>query len=251
VKRLEYRFDGTASGTTVTSGQGNSGNGTSFDGASTPPTGGVMVYDNTHAHSPANGCKMGTGSTSGSTWMSWSTAFGGAGSAGPYFFRMYFYLTAFPAATIRLADMFNSTGTLTGRINLSTAGVLGITDGTNTDNGTVACALNAWNRIDWSLTLGAGTGRYEWWLFKTNPDEVNQASADEHILGTANKQAGADFNQIRWGMTVAGTNLPGTGVFLWLDDVAGGDTAYIGPAAYRPWTPLAASPTAVMVGASR
>ena len=221
---LTNNAEGGTSGTTVTTGNSGGASGNAFDVVSIG-TGAALTFDNTHAAHGSLAYEFSTGSTSGLSRVQYTTAMG---TQSQVWFRLYCYLTANPAATIRLWDADQS-ATACGVIVVLSTGHLQFrtgSAGTQTLNSTNAVPLNAWWRLEGFCTGSATTGQVEFKLYttpdSTTPLETQTSASNINTTGT--------MDHYSFGIS---TNTANVAAF-WEDDLGLSSTGYIGPALSGP-----------------
>lgn len=203
---------GGSNGTTVTT--GNSG-GTSGDAFSAET--GTIVFDNTHVYSAALAYKCTT--VLGPTNVKWTYT-----AASTVYARFYMYTTAAPTAAIGLLSFMVGAANhavllLDNTTNKLHLWVSGLAEPVMTN----ALPTNAWCRIEAKCVASTTTGTLEVKLFNTPG-----STTPTETIATTTGNTGAPFDTIAIGDTGYLT-APPTGYVYWIDDLAIGTTAYIGP----------------------
>ncbi len=219
---LTCSFEGiTPSGTTVTTGNSGGFSGNAFD-VVTIGTGATLASDSTHAANGALGCQMATGVTAAAVNVQWTTSLGTVSQA---WFRIYLYLTANPAAALRLI-FANNSGTRCANLQVTTGGKLQWlnTSGSSITGATTANSvpLNAWCRIEGFVLGSATAGQVETRLFTT----VNGTNPLEIVTSAPAQNTAGSMNGVIFGPNNTNSNV---GPF-WVDDLGLSTTGYIGPA---------------------
>lgn len=140
--------------------------------------------------------------------------------------RFYLYLTANPAADLRIVQHTNAGGSVVGRIAISTTGKLKLLDNASVvqATSTTSVSLNQWVRVEFHFIHSTTVGQIETKLFNT----MDSLVADEITTTAANINTGAETSNIRFGCTATNVNdLPA----FWMDDLQANNTEYPGPTA--------------------
>jgi hypothetical protein len=139
-------------------------------------------------------------------------------------FRVYLYVTANPAATIRLGG-FTSAGATASLLQLNASGQLIGTDGSSAAQATIASAipLNQWFRVEGYVIGSASAGQVEIRRYDSPDAAVGSYSAIA-TSGAAINTTGL-VNTYTWGCS---SSLANYGP-IWFDDMGLSDGGYMGP----------------------
>ena len=211
--------EGGTSGVTVTTGNSGGASGRAFDAVDIIGAGASVIFDNTHTAHGSEAYQFQTGAVSALARVQWNSF----GFQPQVWFRTYVYLTALPAATIRLVNADNGT-TACAVVVLLTTGKLQVRTGaagTQTLNSTNTVPLNQWFRIEGYCFGDPVVGQVELKLFLTpdsvTPDETKTSPANVNTFGT--------MNHLNFGVS---TNAPNVAPF-WEDDLGFSNVGYLGP----------------------
>lgn len=212
-------FEGiTPSGTTITTGNSGGASGTAFDTV-TIGAGATLTSSNVQAEQGSLSAAV-TPAASQAVYMEWSTALG---TLTEEWGRCYVYLTALPAASIRLYAARNGAGAA-GSIGFGTAGKIQTFDASNTSvgTGTSVLGLNQWVRYEWHILHSATVGMIEVKLFNS----AESGSPTETVTTASTINTSAQATAYRIGQTVS-TATP-SGLF-YTDSFEVNSTGYPGP----------------------
>jgi hypothetical protein len=207
--------EGGTNGVTVTTGNSGGGSGDAFTDI-TIGTGYALIYDNAQAAHGSLAVKM-TGPASPSN----ITRFGWANSVTEVYGRLYIYRTANPAGAALQCMTVDLSGTGScGYMDINTTGNPRIFDSALTSSTfTNAITLNAWNRIEFRVLCGVGTGIVEAKLFLGDSTSV----IETRTINSA--QTRASMTHVFFGQY---TVSDASGV-TWFDDLQVNATGYPGP----------------------
>lgn len=217
---------GGTNGSTVAAASGGSADGsTPYDAVSIGASA-TLIYDNTHTLFGAGdlAVKAATGASAVVDYMSWTTSLS---YATPEYCSCCFYLTALPAAQIRLLSIL-AAGTTIARVNLTAAGKVQVQDSaSNVQATTAVIPTNAWFRVDLALlalsaTVGQLQARYFADPFSAVPTETVSPAATWNTGTTA-------ANEIRFGLSAGLANV----VAFWMDEAQASNSAYPPPPQWR------------------
>jgi len=216
---LTQPFEGGVAGSQVST--ANPGTlGAVFEFVPTLTSGQTLILDTAQAAHGSQSMKVATGATSATAYADWRASFAWASQT---WFRCYVYFTANPASAVA-GDVvtFLQTGTLCGRIRISTAGKVTFLDsaGTIQLTSTASINLNGWSRIEGFLIGSATVGQLEFKLFNT----MDSTTATETQTSGSTLNTFGVPNYGRWGLAQSVSN----GGPLWLDDIGLSATGYIG-----------------------
>jgi hypothetical protein len=213
---ISNSFDSGTQGVTITAGN-SATSGTAFN-AVTGSTGAVAMYDNAHGAIGTMAAQIATGATSTTSILEWTTALG---TQATIYGRIYMYFTANPAATLRVVQIANASGTCcdiqvtaSGFVRVRNNGASTVTTTTN------PIALNRWVRLEFMFFLDVAVGQSVVNLYNygnsTVPTETNTSAPTQTFRG-----AGTTY---RYGTLTAATNVAA----FWLDEPAFSTTGYLG-----------------------
>lgn len=202
---LTNTFEGGTPGTTVTAANSGGLSGNAFDAVAAVAGGSTIAFDSTYAAHGSVSLKLATASTSESTYVQWTTSMG---TQTTVWFRLYLYLTAYPALNTRLwnaTDASTACGSLLVHSSTSPAGVLIFAgpSGSAILTSTNAVPLNQWSRIEGFLTGSASAGQVGFSLYDQKdslaPTETQTSAATQDTTGPPTKYtfgpvAGAETN---------------------------------------------------------
>jgi hypothetical protein len=216
-------FDGTA-GVAITAANSGWPSGTAFDsligGGTGPPT-----FDATHPMHGSLSMMINYTGTAGTSQLAWT------GLNQPTLWgRFYLIFAALPNITSRHLQLMTSgpgqsaalAFTSGGNLQWRAANNTGITGSTST---TVLSPLTQY-RIEWSSTMGAGTGTVEWRLF----------AGDSTTALETNAQTGATLAAVNFDQVRLGSDSNPTTYQFWIDDPQVNATGFPGPST-QPGTP--------------
>ena len=192
-----------------------------FDTVSTSGSS-TLTYSSAFAYSGTQSCQVFTPSTS-PCYLMWTGGNMIANGAAQTWFRLYLYQAANPASLHQLFQA-GAGGTRAADLIINTSGTLSMRDtsGNVIITTTTTVPLNAWYRVEGYVTSNASTGQMEMKLFtspgSTTPAETQTSSA-------AQDTAGGNLSQMRFGPSSAGV----TGLTYYMDDVAMSTSGYVGP----------------------
>jgi hypothetical protein len=210
---LYNTFEGSTSGTTISTSNSGGASGDLFDTVNIG-TSATLTFDNTHAVHGSLAASVSTPSVAASSYVLWSSGSLG-GSPTQIWFRVYLYFTANPAHTFTVVQSG-------GLIQITTAGKLFAKDSASgTLSGTATIPLNQWFRVEGFMTASATVGQIEMKLFKT----ADSTTADETDTSPASLNVSTN-SSVRFGVTGAFASI---GPF-WMDDLGVSTTGYLGPA---------------------
>jgi hypothetical protein len=223
---LNNNAEGGTDDVTVTTGNSGGASGDAFDGV-TIAAGGSITFDNAQAKGVL-AVKLVQGSSAGNNYVSWAAAFG---TQTTYYGRLYLYRTANPSANVALMRGVTSS-TPNAWVMLVTSGVIRCRGNATTPatDGSVAIALNAWNRVEFKVVCHASAGVVTAKLFAganfegTTPDETIEQTG---------VNTGANNDGVWFGMQ----GVDPSGV-AWYDDLNLNATDYPGPTAPGAAQPL-------------
>jgi hypothetical protein len=205
-------FEGGSSGTTITAGNSGGASGTAFTSVT-----GTCTFDNAQVMHGGLAAKFVTSAST--AFVQWNSI----GNVTTLWFRLYCYLTANPAASVRVCSFQTSAATRCGTLSISTAGKLLFVDsaGTTQLTSTNSVNLNGWTRVEGFITGSATVGQEEFRLFLT-PDS---GIATETLTSAASLNTSGTLDQAVFGQNASAS------VTYWLDDIGVTDQGYLGPAA--------------------
>lgn len=198
---------------------GDAGNPTAWDVVDKTGTGATVTYDNTQIKNGSLAAKLYPGTAAWHAHLAWTTAFG---SQTDHYGRLYIYVAS-GWSTTAFMSFYDNTPTLVARALITGTRTVMIQD-TNLAGlatSTTALTLNAWNRIEWHVVAGDGTGTWEMKLFVGG--NVDGATPDQTFSASSMASSTA-HTQARFGVLGAD---PVTN--MWLDDVVAAHTSYPGP----------------------
>ena len=205
-------------------------------------SGASVIFDTTHAHTgqgasggtlmvddpeagtlgsaTAKSYRFSTGATSGLARVQWNTL----GSQSQVWFRFYLYITALPAATIRLCNG-DQGSTSCAVVVLLTTGKLQIRTGSagaQTLTSTNTVPLSQWIRVEGFFIGDPANGQVELSVFltpdSTVPTEVTTSGPNTDTFGA--------MNHFNFGVSTNTANVAP----YWEDDVGFSNLGYLGPA---------------------
>jgi hypothetical protein len=211
--------DGGISGSAVTTGNSGGASGNPFDGVAIG-AGNTVNFDNTQViHGPLS-YTFACGATPGLAELQWSTSMG---TQAEVWFRMYLYLTANPAATIRLFAANQVTTACANLVVLTTghfqarAGAAG----TPILGSTNAIPLNAWFRVEGFFIGDAAVGQVQYSVYDTPDSTV----ATETQTSAANLNTTGTMDHYTFGISTNTANV----VQFWMDSLGVSSAGFIGP----------------------
>lgn len=218
---LSNSAEGGTSGTAYSAANTGGASGDAFDAVT---TGGTGTFSNAQAAHGSLSYLHSTGATAAAYYGEWNAT--SLVSATTLYGRIYIYLTANPAATVNVVNWRVSSATASGRISISTAGRIFLTDaaGSAVIQSTVALTLNAWNRIEWSCTPNASS--------TTGAAELRHYAGDSTTLAetaqtvSANNFGSAAITVCRFGIPTSTANV----ATFYMDDYGLSATGFLGPA---------------------
>lgn len=211
---------GQADGTAITTANSGGGAGDAFNAVA-----GSVVYSTAHAISGSNAFKFDTTATFAAAHVDWS-GFGLLTTS--VFFRLYIYLTAYPASGPRFIGIRKSSPAGNSAfISITTAGKVQAMNAAQSGvlTGTTSIPLNQWVRLEFRILSSTTVGEAEWWLYLDPHAAIG--SPDEHMTSPSNLVLGANTDGVQWGPTTISGPANWVG---WIDEVAVA-TSQIGPAA--------------------
>lgn len=182
------------------------------------PLHGTDTFSNAHAHSGTLSNYINTDATGTTVFNSWTTKLG---SVTQVWFKLYLYLTAYPANQFRIFTARSGFVTR-GAILVRTNGQIGLYNGpTQVLLSDVAnpIALNQWVRIEGFVLSDAALGQIEVKIFNSPESGVPTTTATT----PANLAMAGPLDRVDFGMNAANPSIS-----AWIDDVAVSTTGYIG-----------------------
>lgn len=215
---LTNTFEGGTNGTTLTTGNTGEASGSAFDAINAGAGGATIAFDSTHTAHGALSCKIATTTPAATPLAEWTTSMG---SQATVWYRQYLYLTANPAAALRVY-VARSGASLAGAIGISATGKLQLVTSTGSFavTFTSSAPLNQWFRIEGFITGNASTGVLNASLY-SSPDST---VATETETATGQNTTGV-LSQYWFGEQISLTN---AGPF-WMDDIGISSTGPLGP----------------------
>ncbi len=207
--------EGSSSGTTVTTGNSGGASGNAWNSVSIGASA-TLIYDNAHAAHGALAYKQASSSAGATTFLRWTTAFG---TQTTFYGRFYVYMTANPSTLSQIFGSSNAVNSV--KLKVNTTGTLTATannDATTLFTTTNTLVLNAWNRIEFTITLSASVGTGKVILY---PQDSITPTETQTWSGANNGEATA---------TTYTFNSPsGNTQTWWMDSLALSTDGYLGP----------------------
>ena len=207
--------EGTVTGTAVTT--VNSATGGSAFTAVNIGSGATFAFDTTRAAHGASAYKVGT-VASANSYVTWTAP---ASMPPQSWFRMYLYVTGYPAAAFRLLTFLNGASRC-GYVQLGAAGQLQFIDHATTImcQTVAAVPLSAWFRAEGYLLGDPAAGQAELQLFPVAdgilPSEIGTSAAGQNTTGTPTAFSLGPFTAASVGP-------------YWYDDLGVSTSGYMGP----------------------
>jgi hypothetical protein len=171
---------------------------------------GAPVYDNIN---PAHGA-LDAKFSAAADKLQWEDA-GGVDGYG----RLYFYATAYPGSTLRIASFNAAGGGNREIIGLNSTGKIVLFDTPlATQTFTNSISLNAWVRIEWRIDVGANVFQCKLFNSKDSTTPTETLTYPAPTLGTQAEQLYFGTGGSSWGSST------------YFDDIVTGATSYPGPA---------------------
>ena len=222
--------EGGTSGTTVTTGNSGGGSGDAFSAITGPGTAGIIEFTNVQKAHGNLGYRYATRGTSEAVYFAWDN---GTGVTGTTFGRLYVRYDNINAGTKLVHWRPSSTGLALGYIQLSSAGVVQLRDGTDATTVWTGPTLSAdtWYRIEWSIDASGSAAQSTVEVNVYAGDNTSTVASGASGAQTVTNAGPANTNvgYIRYGLAVAGSNRPSTTGFIYLDDLTAFDTSFPGP----------------------
>ncbi|MFJ9740832.1 hypothetical protein [Streptomyces sp. NPDC101166] len=216
--KLSNTFEGGSTGVGITT--GNSG-GTSGDAWSLVNLDSNTVeYDTARAAHGTVSARIATGATAGMPYLSWTSGISGT----TLYARAYLYLTANPGSNLNAVRLMSGS-TIVATVRINSTGKVGLlyASGSLTATSTASVPLNAWFRLELKAVASTTAGSVECRCYLGSPDAT---SATETLQGTGlNTGTNTAMDRVRVGLLTSTTSYS-----INVDDVAWGDTDWIGPA---------------------
>jgi hypothetical protein len=224
VAQVTNDFETGSSGTAVSTANSAGGPDTQWDFVQIG-AGATNAYDNTRSAHGGLSVQLATPATATSAYLQWSSTGHLPGGAGPtWYLRCYVWLTANPAANLRLLNITTGGGSVcSGYIN--SAGKIIVTYGTAATTYvtfTTALTLGAWQRIEMIVTGDAAAGQVGASFY-----QGDSATATETHTSTATLATGAISGTTTANIGI-GTSMASAGP-IWVDDVGVSTDGYLGP----------------------
>lgn len=222
---ITWSAEGGTDGTAISTANSGGASGTAFDTCQRG-TNATNEFDSAQFANGALSALIATGATSTTAYNRWNAAITALWASGltTHYGRIYFRLSALPAASRVIAEFLDTTAaTHRADIQILAAGQVRLR---NAASGTVATttavvSTGTWYRLEYRID-GSTTGAYELHLYALN----STTSIEDIVGGTAN--FGGTIGAVSYGYVSNGASLPS----LWFDGIQINDAALPGPETY-------------------
>jgi hypothetical protein len=221
---LQNTFEYSSLGTAL-----STANGGTLDGASTKfntvtdnnANGGSLVLDATHGAARGTRALKVVNGTSSSPVIAWGSSTITAAPTTAWG-RIYFYWTANPSATLRMARFQGTSSANLCDINVTTGGLINLLDASQTNQKafTGAVPLNQWNRLEWKLVSNASTGSLQAWLYAGDSTSAIETQTASGINTGGTGVTNLSFPSL---LAIAGN------FTQWVDEIGYSDVGALGP----------------------